>query len=215
MATGAWSSLSMDVAQAVGKANRQIGSQGDYSLVEDAALHQVRTQTEAALKLAKEEIPEPRLAEIRKAMDDGTLDVAQLAQPERAYFDVYTRGQRQMEALYEEMYQANPTEGGKRIDFDPAKWELLEVPGADEAQARAWFEAHDGAGYDLAGNLKFVWSWWPHSKSRWFCTEAIAAALGLPGKPHWYGPRKLAEAMTAMLARVDVDGGPNDPEPPP
>lgn len=102
----------------------------------------------------------------------------------------------------------------KRITFDPAKWDMVQLQGFDESKARAWFVAHDGARYDVAGNLRFVLRFWPHSRSRWFCTEAIVAALGLP-KPEDYGPRKLAEAMTAMLARVDVDGGPNDPEPPP
>jgi hypothetical protein len=92
-------------------------------------------------------------------------------------------------------WSASYMDGGvraKRITFGPDKWDLLPLPGFDEAKARAWFDRHSGAGYDLAGNLKFVIGWWPHSGSRWFCTEAIAAALGLPGKPHWYGPQKLA-----------------------
>jgi hypothetical protein len=113
-------------------------------------------------------------------------------------------------------WSASYMDGGvrrKRISFDPAKWELLEVPGADEDQARAWFEAHDGAGYDLGGNLKFVWGWWPHSKSRWFCTEAIAAALQLPGKPHWYGPRKLAEIAPTAFRAGTFGGGPRPTNP--
>jgi hypothetical protein len=107
-------------------------------------------------------------------------------------------------------WSASYMDGGvraKRIDFDPAKWDLVPLHGFDEAKARAWFEQHSGAGYDLAGNLKFVLRWWPHSKARWFCTEAIAAALKLPGKPHWYGPRKLADYLADQMLTVLRGGG--------
>lgn len=87
----------------------------------------------------------------------------------------------------------------KRIAFDPARWDIVDLDPAqfDEAAARAWFTKHQGAPYDLAGNLKFVWSWWPASKTAWFCTSSIAAALRLPPveKPWWYGPRKLAARL--------------------
>ena len=67
----------------------------------------------------------------------------------------------------------------KTISFDPAKWDLVDAPAwFDEDRARAWFVAHDGAAYDLAGNLRFVLPFWPHSRSKWFCTEAIAASGG-------------------------------------
>lgn len=87
----------------------------------------------------------------------------------------------------------------KRIEFDPAKWDVLELDRQrfHETRARAWFTEHEGTPYDLAGNLKFVWHWWPASKWRYFCTSAIAAALELPPvtKPWWYGPRKLHAAL--------------------
>lgn len=93
----------------------------------------------------------------------------------------------------------------KTIDFDAGKWDLVDLDPSrfDEAAARAWFAAHEGAPYDIAGNLKFVWHWWPASRTRWFCTSALAAALGLPpaDKPWWYGPRKLAAALSPQQAK--------------
>lgn len=83
----------------------------------------------------------------------------------------------------------------KAIDYDPAHWDFIELPASMEAQARDWFEQHQGAGYDLIGNLKFVAWFVPHSKSRWFCSEAVAASLGMP-EPWRYGPCGLAAALS-------------------
>ena len=85
----------------------------------------------------------------------------------------------------------------KLIDFDPARWDLVDLPPALEHAAVAWFEAHRGAGYDLVGNLQFVISPIPHSRSRWFCSEAVAAALGIPD-PWRYSPGTLASALTLL-----------------
>lgn len=85
----------------------------------------------------------------------------------------------------------------KLIDFDPARWDLVDLPPALEQAAVAWFEAHRGAGYDLVGNLQFVISPVPHSRSRWFCSEAVAAALGIPD-PWRYSPGTLASALTLL-----------------
>ena len=92
----------------------------------------------------------------------------------------------------------------KAITFDPAKWDLIDAPTwFDEPQARAWFVAHEGAAYDLAGNLRFLLPFWPHSESRWFCTEAIAASAGLP-KPEGFGPRKLALLVGLLGASAEA-----------
>ncbi len=79
----------------------------------------------------------------------------------------------------------------KRIDFDPSRWDLVELSNQlDEEAALAWFEQRLGARYDLAGNIRFVLTWWPHSRTRWFCSEAIGAALGVPS-PEDFGPNGL------------------------
>jgi len=85
----------------------------------------------------------------------------------------------------------------KLIDFNPARWDLVDLPPALEHAAVAWFEAHRGAGYDLVGNLQFVISPIQHSRGRWFCSEAIAAALGIPD-PWRYSPGTLASALTLL-----------------
>lgn len=94
----------------------------------------------------------------------------------------------------------------KQMTPDPAKWEIRDLSSPfDEATARAWFDQHNGAGYDLAGNLRFVFRWWPHSRSRWFCSEAIGAALGL-STPENLGPNGLASVLQSM-ASVQRGGG--------
>lgn len=82
----------------------------------------------------------------------------------------------------------------KNIDYSPDHWDLVDLPTAWEPEARQWFERHLGARYDLVGNLTFVLWFIPHSKSRWFCSEAVAESLGLPES--WrYGPCGLAAAV--------------------
>lgn len=87
----------------------------------------------------------------------------------------------------------------KAIDYDPAHWDFIDLPPSMEPAARQWFIDHEGARYDLIGNLKFVAWFIPHSESRWFCSEAIAAALGMPD-PWRYGPCGLAAALNWKLA---------------
>jgi len=75
---------------------------------------------------------------------------------------------------------ASNRDGGvrfKRITFAPDRWDFVPIAG-DEAAARRWFEQHQGAGYDYAGLFGFVWRPGNGKARRWFCSEAVAAALG-------------------------------------
>lgn len=93
---------------------------------------------------------------------------------------------------------ASFADGGVRlkpIAFDPARWDFIELPAALEPAARAWFEAHAGAKYDLLGNLQFVLAPFGNDGTRWFCSEACAAALGIPD-PWRYDPGTLASALS-------------------
>lgn len=67
----------------------------------------------------------------------------------------------------------------ERISFDDGKWELFTIEG-DEASAVQWFKDHEGQGFDMFGLLGFILPWRVSDRTRWFCFEAIAAALGLP-----------------------------------
>lgn len=103
-------------------------------------------------------------------------------------------------------WSASFADGGVRhkvIDFDPKNWVLVDLPPALEPAAVAWFDAHRGARYDLLGNLQFVISPFPHSRERWFCSEAVAAALGIPD-PWRFAPGTLASALTLLTRPADA-----------
>lgn len=85
----------------------------------------------------------------------------------------------------------------KRIDFEAGRWDFVELHGFDEAAARAWFLAHDGAAYDLVGNLGFVLRPVRGGKRNWFCSEAVAAALQFAD-----GWRLDPNALHAVLSRL-------------
>jgi hypothetical protein len=82
----------------------------------------------------------------------------------------------------------------KTIEFDPAHWDFIDIPDHYEPAALAWFTAHEGQGYDLMGNINFVAWMVPQDTSKWFCSESIAAALGI--KDAWrYSPALLFSAL--------------------
>jgi hypothetical protein len=83
----------------------------------------------------------------------------------------------------------------KAIDFDPALWDFVPLPAALAPAARAWFAAHAGAGYDYMGNVHFVLSAIGNDAGRWFCSEAVGAALGMPD-PERFDPGTLHAALT-------------------
>ena len=78
----------------------------------------------------------------------------------------------------------------KAISFAPDRWDILPIDG-DEATARAWFDAHRGEAYDAAGLFGFVWRPAAGATRRWFCSEAVAAALGM-GDAWRFCPNTLA-----------------------
>jgi hypothetical protein len=88
-------------------------------------------------------------------------------------------------------------DGGVRfkvIDFDPALWDFVDLPAHLEKAAFEWFLAHRGQPYDLLGNLHFIVAPVRNDKRKWFCSESVAAALGLP-EPWRYDPATLASAL--------------------
>lgn len=81
---------------------------------------------------------------------------------------------------------------GKVIDLQSGRWDVFPIEG-DEAAALAWFLAHKGQRYDWAGVARFALPFLPNSADRWFCSEALAAALGRPWPerfiPHDFVPK--------------------------
>lgn len=85
----------------------------------------------------------------------------------------------------------------KRIDFNPDHWDFVDLPFHLEIPARDWFMDHQGQPYDIMGNIHFVLSPIGHSKKKWFCSEAMAAALGFIN-PERFDPGTLFSALKAL-----------------
>lgn len=68
----------------------------------------------------------------------------------------------------------------KKIDYDPAHWDIIEVGDREEFNARMWFEDHEGESYDLIGNLHFIFGFVGDNRHKWSCAEAVAEAMGIP-----------------------------------
>lgn len=66
----------------------------------------------------------------------------------------------------------------KTIAIDPAHWDVINLPDELEDAAYDWFLDHEGDAYDLFGNVHFLFGPAPEDKDAWFCSEAVAAALG-------------------------------------
>lgn len=89
---------------------------------------------------------------------------------------------------------ASYMDGGVRfnnITYDPSKWDVFAINDCFEYAARKWFDIHQGEGYDLLGNLRFLLGIVRESEDRWFCSEAVAAALGVK-EAYRLGPNGLA-----------------------
>lgn len=92
-------------------------------------------------------------------------------------------------------------DGGVRVKhmvLDPARWDLLELPGFSPTDARQWFVDHDRQRYDVMGLFGFVLPFMRDDRSRWFCSEACAAAIGL-GEPWRYSPGALAAWAKSLV----------------
>jgi hypothetical protein len=98
-------------------------------------------------------------------------------------------------------------EGGVRIapagsiDFNEADWDFLDATGFDEAAALAWFEAHDGAKYDVWGDAHFVIGFVRQSEKSFFCNESVGAALGFE-QPWRFDPNSFYYALKRVIAAM-------------
>lgn len=95
-------------------------------------------------------------------------------------------------------YSSSSRDGGVRakvIDLYSGHWDVFPVDG-DAERAKAWFIAHMGQKYDWLGVLRFVpgLKWLPRRKDEWFCSESVAASLGVR-KPSRYTPAGLYRTL--------------------
>ena len=82
-------------------------------------------------------------------------------------------------------HSSSARDGGvraKRIDLTSGRWDVVNLPNftpLQESLAFLWFDAHLGDGYDWVGLFGVALPWRNEDPSRWFCSEAVASALGL------------------------------------
>ncbi|EJE53778.1 hypothetical protein PMI14_01329 [Acidovorax sp. CF316] len=84
----------------------------------------------------------------------------------------------------------------KDVVYKPGHWDIIPLPLDMEDAARDWFEFNQGLPYDLLGNVRFVLPWADESPDGYFCSEALAAALGLR-EPWRFGPNGLAALLSS------------------
>jgi hypothetical protein len=89
----------------------------------------------------------------------------------------------------------------KRIDIFSGRWDVKPLPQYDdneELSARWWLIKHEGEGYDYLGVAAFIKTFSAlvrECSDRWFCSEAIAAALCLPD-PASLSPQDLDDLLS-------------------
>lgn len=97
---------------------------------------------------------------------------------------------------------ASQLEGGvrlKRMALNPERWDVLTAPLGNRETALGWFKQHQGAGYDYLGLLGFLARPVTGHQRRWFCSEAVGAALGLAES--W---RFCPNTLAALCERADT-----------
>lgn len=87
----------------------------------------------------------------------------------------------------------------KDIAYTTTKnWDFLPLPNADEPKAFFWFMSHRGLPYDVWGNLRFASNFARDCPDKWFCSEAVMAALGY-SEAYRYGPSGMATLLLDHL----------------
>jgi len=90
----------------------------------------------------------------------------------------------------------------KYIQFNPANWVFIDLGNLfDEDYARKWFISRikERAKYDWFGQLRFFIAPYQGSANRYWCSEAVGAALQLRD-PWRYGPNPLRIVIEEMTA---------------
>lgn len=95
-------------------------------------------------------------------------------------------------------------DGGVRrkiIYLDPARWDVIDIPWANQSAALDWFIRHEGDGYDVRGLFGFVWRRGDGDRDKSYCSEACTAALGFD-EPWRFDPNTLAAVVRSMSRLV-------------
>ena len=99
-------------------------------------------------------------------------------------------------------YSASLRDGGvrrKTMPLPSAKWDLIALPDSVGGRLEALWSQTQGQGYDLPGAFGVVFGL-PENRRRWFCSEWVGKALGLPES--WrFSPNDLA--VIARMGREE------------
>lgn len=97
-------------------------------------------------------------------------------------------------------YSSSPRDGGvrsKEMPLPPEKWDLLPLHQTEARRIARHYQLTAGAAYDWRGIIGTVFPRIGQSRSKWFCSEWCAAALGLP-EPGRQTPQSLSEHLAAQ-----------------
>ena len=101
-----------------------------------------------------------------------------------------------------ECYSASIRDKGVRRKVMPmpsAKWDLIPLPDSVGGRLHSLWKETQGQGYDLLGAFGVVFGL-PENRRRWFCSEWVGKALGLPES--WrFSPNDLA--VIARMGREE------------
>jgi hypothetical protein len=102
-------------------------------------------------------------------------------------------------------WSSSPRDGGVRmaiIPFKKTSWDLYEVDvDLDEERILVWFRKHQGKKYDWVGAFATTIPFLPQMFSRWFCSEAISASLGIH-RPSRNTPEKLYQHVKKTAVAI-------------
>jgi hypothetical protein len=91
----------------------------------------------------------------------------------------------------------------KYIGYDPAKWDIFELPEGliDEHEARQWYADREEARYDVIGICRFIFKFLPDNPKQYFCSETQACIIALhhPEVLSWMNPNEIAPNKLARL----------------
>lgn len=108
-----------------------------------------------------------------------------------------------------ECLSASGRDGGvraKRIYLRPEAWHLVEMPEVSDELA-TYILARIGARYDYLGILLCqVLALGRHDPGRWFCSEIIAEALGIP-QPQRISPQGLFDLLAWHQPKTEAPKG--------
>jgi hypothetical protein len=87
----------------------------------------------------------------------------------------------------------------KEMELGGDNWDFIELPIEWEPAARQWFVVHQGSKYDLWGNVHLTIGFVSDSADKYFCSEAIAAAL-LINEPWRMEPNALYQVVKRLVS---------------